>query len=192
MNTSQPLEPPIETQRSDLHIPNAFSQDVEGAKEVKGNEGDNAQPPVPYSVFSSQAKRSIVAMCAIAGFFSPFSAFTYFPALEYMAEDLGVSLQLMNLTITMFLVVQGIVPAVLGDLADQIGRRPTYLLVLVVYFAACVGLALQRSYPALLILRMLQSAGSSGTISLGIMVVADLAPPHSRGHYVGAMLSGYV
>ncbi|KAB5545925.1 putative major facilitator superfamily transporter [Coniochaeta sp. 2T2.1] len=152
-------------------------------------EPDSAPPPTPYTVFQNGQIRSTVALCALAGFFSPFSAFTYFPTLEYMAADLGVSLQLMNLTITMF-IVQGIIPAVLGDVADQIGRRPVYLLVLIIYFLACIGLALQRSYPALLVLRMLQSAGSSGTIALGIMVVADLAPPHSRGRYVGAMLSG--
>lgn len=115
-----------------------------------------------YTLFDKSSRRIIVLLCAVAGFFSPFSAFTYFPALDYIGEDLGVSLQLMDLTITMFLVIQAIAPAILGDLADQIGRRPVYLLVLVVYFAASVGLAVQRSYPALLVLRMVQSFGSSG------------------------------
>lgn len=115
-----------------------------------------------YSAFSPHARRCIVALCALAGFLSPFSAFTYFPALEYMAVDLGVSLQLMNLTITMFLVVQAIIPAILGDVADQIGRRPVYILVLSVYSIACILLALQDSYAALMVGRLLQSAGSSG------------------------------
>lgn len=124
-------------------------------------DGETESAP-PYTVFSKTSIRIIVLLCAMAGFFSPFSAFTYFPALEYMAADLDVSLQLMNLTITVYLVIQGVIPAVLGDLADQIGRRPVYLLVLVVYVAACIGLALQKSYAALVVLRMLQSAGSSG------------------------------
>lgn len=123
----------------------------------------------PYTVFSKTSKRIIVLLCAIAGFFSPFSAFTYFPALEYMAADLDVSLQLMNLTITVYLVVQGVIPAVLGDLADQIGRRPVYLIVLSVYVAACIGLALQKSYTALVVLRMLQSAGSSGQSVISLL-----------------------
>lgn len=49
---------------------------------------------VPHTVFTTVSQRNIVALCGLAGFFSPFSAFTYFPALEYMAKDLGVSLQL--------------------------------------------------------------------------------------------------
>lgn len=138
--------------------------DLESDRSSKSQPESTPQPP--YTSFSSGQIRSIVALCALAGFFSPFSAFTYFPTLDYMAADLGVSIRLMNLTVTMFIVVQGIVPAVLGDLADQIGRRPVYLLVLLVYLVACVGLALQRSYPALLVLSMLQSAGSSGKYSV--------------------------
>lgn len=120
-----------------------------------------AQEP-PYSVFTPMQVRLIVFMAALAGFFSPFSAFIYFPSVDYISADLHVSVQLVNITITAYLIVQGVVPAFFGDLADQIGRRPVYLLVLSVYFVSCIGLAIQRSYPALLVLRMLQSAGSSG------------------------------
>lgn len=123
-------------------------------------------PTVEYTVFTPGNRRIIVGLCALAGFLSPFTAFTYFPALEYMAEDLGVSLQLMDLTITMFLVIQGVIPAVLGDAADQIGRRPVYIFVLAVYCAASVLLTVQTSYPALMAGRMLQSAGSSGTVHI--------------------------
>ena len=76
-----------------------------------------------------------------------------------------MSLELMNLTITAYLICQGIVPSIFGDLADMVGRRPVYLLVFLIYFSANIGLALQNSYPALLVLRMLQSTGSSGELS---------------------------
>ncbi|KAL8785849.1 MAG: hypothetical protein Q9195_008473 [Heterodermia aff. obscurata] len=88
-----------------------------------------------YSTFSKKSKRGIVLLVALAGFFSPLSANIYFPALDYIASDLHVSLELMNLTITAYLICQG-------------------------------------------------------TIALAISVVADIAPPHQRGQYVGAALSG--
>ncbi|KAI0015391.1 putative major facilitator superfamily transporter [Xylariomycetidae sp. FL0641] len=144
----------------------------------------------PYTVFTKRQRQAIVLLAALAGFFSPFSAFVYFPALDALSADLRVPLQLLNVTITLYLIAQGVVPAFLGGLADQVGRRPVYLAVLLLYLASGVGLAVQRSYAALLVLRMLQSAGSSGTIALGTMVVADIAPPHQRGAYVGAMLTG--
>lgn len=83
------------------------------------------------------------------------------PRMNQIADDLGETLQLMNLTITIRLVVQGIITAVLGDLADHIGRRPVYVSVLGVYLAVNLGLALQRSYLTLLVLGMLQNHGSS-------------------------------
>lgn len=55
----------------------------------------------------------------------------------------------------------------LGSITDQPGRRRVYLLVSFIYVLADVGLTLQTSNPALLILRMLQSAGGSATIRIG-------------------------
>ena len=119
-----------------------------------------------YSHFTNPTKRWIVFLVALAGFFSPLSANIYFPALNYIATELSVSLELMNLTITAYLVCQGVVPFIIGGLADSHGRRPLYLIVFTVYFAANVGLAVQTSYPALLLLRILQSSGSSGKLSI--------------------------
>ena len=145
----------------------------------------------PYSAFPKPEKLLIVFLVATAGFFSPFSAVIYFPALKAIATSLGVTLELMNVTVTMYLIVQGIVPSIFGDLSENIGRRPIYLAVFIVYFIASVGLGIQNSYGALLALRMLQSAGSSGTIALAYGVIADIAPPHERGGYVGMAHIGF-
>lgn len=61
------------------------------------------------------------------------------------------------------MIVAGIAPAIIGDMADMTGRRIVYLLTMGVYCAANVGLALQKSWTALFILRMLQSAGGAGS-----------------------------
>ncbi|KAL8736835.1 MAG: hypothetical protein Q9181_002278 [Wetmoreana brouardii] len=168
----------IELSNHESHIPD----------EEKHQAADDTD--IPYSVFSKSAKRWTVFLVALAGFFSPLSANIYFPALNCLTHDLRVSLELINLTITAYLVCQGIVPSIVGDTADMIGRRPVYIAAFVIYLGANVGLALQNSYPALLVLRILQSSGSSGTIALAMSVVADLAPPHERGKYVGAALCG--
>lgn len=116
----------------------------------------------PYSGFTNLQRKKIALLVAFAAMFSPLSSFIYFPCINSIAKDLGVTVELINLTITSYMIVSGIAPAIVGDFADVVGRRPIYIITFSIYFAANVGLATQRSYPALLILRMVQSAGSSG------------------------------
>lgn len=64
------------------------------------------------------------------------------------------------------------------------------MLCFVLYIAANIGLAVQHQYVALLLLRCLQSAGSSSTVSLANAVVADVATSSERGQYVGFAQAG--
>ncbi|KAH9898723.1 major facilitator superfamily transporter [Xylariomycetidae sp. FL2044] len=144
----------------------------------------------PYSVFSIWQKRWIVLLTAVAGIFSPMSSFIFYPAINSIAEGLNTTVGLVDLAVTTYMIVSGITPAILGNAADKLGRRPIYIFALSVYLVANIGLALQNSYAALLVLRMVQSAGSSGTISLGYGVIADIAEPAERGFYVGVSLLG--
>ena len=138
-----------------------------------------------YSVFNERQRQFIVVMVACGGFFSPLSANIYFPALTALAADLRVSNELINLSLTSYMIFQGLAPTIFGDLADMTGRRPTYILGFMIYIGANVGLALQNDYVALLVLRCLQSSGSSGTVALGNGVVADIASSGERGKFMG-------
>jgi hypothetical protein len=133
-----------------------------------------------YSIFTKKQKRFIVLMVSCAGFFSSISANIYFPALNALSRDLHVSQELINLTLTSYMIFQGLAPTLVGDLADMAGRRPAFILCFIIYIGANIGIALQDSYAALLILRSLQSTGSSGTIALGAAVVADIATSAER------------
>ena len=77
-----------------------------------------------------------------------------------------------------------------GDLADRSGRRPVYILAFIVYFFANLGLALQNSYAALMVLRAMQSGGSSATVAIGNGVVADVITSAERGTYIGWVQAG--
>ncbi len=143
-----------------------------------------------HSVFSIRKKRYIVFMTAWAGLFSPLSANIYFPALNTLSQELKVSNGLINLTLTSYMIFQGLSPTIFGDLADMTGRRPAYFIGFVIYIGANIGLALQNSYAALFLLRCLQSTGSSGTIALGNGVIADIASSSERGTYLGFAMAG--
>ena len=147
------------------------------------------QRPI-HSVFSRRTKIVIVTMTTLSSLFSPVSSFIYLPALETLAIHFHRSIADMNLTVTTNQIFQGLAPMFFGDLADQIGRRPVYLLTFFIFCCSNLGLALQNSYPALLVLRALQSTGSSGTIALGNGVMADIVTSAERGGYVGIVQAG--
>ncbi|KAK1981388.1 major facilitator superfamily transporter [Colletotrichum cereale] len=142
------------------------------------------QPP-PYSIYTTWEKRAIVLGACLAAFFSPFTAQIYLPALTVLADEFHVSNSNINLTLTTYMIFQGIVPMFIGSLADHSGRRPAYVICFVVYIAANIGLALSQNYASLLVIRCLQSAGSSSTVALASAVVADVVTSAERGQYVG-------
>ncbi|KAI1279075.1 MFS general substrate transporter [Xylaria sp. FL0933] len=159
------------------------------AKESSLNDDDPAVLSVePYTVFTQWQKRWINLQSSFAAMFSTLSSYIYFPALVPMAKDLHVSVALINLTVTSYLVVAAVAPAFMGDLADQGGRRPVYILMFLFMLGANVGMALQTSFPALLVLRTLQSAGASGLIGAAYGVIADITQKEERGGFVGVLL----
>jgi hypothetical protein len=144
------------------------------------NDGNND----PWSIWSTRGKRLIIFSASLASLLSPLSIQIYFPALEPIAKDLQVSDTLMNLPISTCIILQRIAPTFSAQLSDTAERRPIYLVCLVLFLDANLCLGAQNSYPALLVLRCFQSAGSSGIAALSNAVAADVATPAERGSYV--------
>lgn len=169
-----------------------FSPSPDGERNSASNieEAETREQPPVHSVFSRRIKIVIVTMTTLSSLFSPLSSFIYFPALNILALDFQRSIADMNLTVTTYQIFQGLAPMFFGDMADQIGRRPVYVLTFCIYCCANLGLALQDSYPALLVLRALQSTGGSGTIALGNGVIADIVTSAERGGYIGIVQAG--
>lgn len=137
-----------------------------------------------FSVFTVKQKRLIILTASLAGLFSPLSGSIYYPALNTIASDLNVSASKVNLTVTTYMIIQGLAPMITAGFSDGAGRRPAYIICFVIYLIADLGLALQNNYAALLVLRMLQSGGSSGTIALANGVVGDMITSAERGSYI--------
>ena len=110
-----------------------------------GVDDSSQAPPPQYSQFTAFQKRSIVFIITFAAPFSPLSSFIFFPAINALSLNLHVPVQKINLTITSYMIISGIAPAVMGDLADMTGRRIVYLLAFGIYLVANIGLAVQTS-----------------------------------------------
>ncbi|TQN68602.1 Itaconate transport protein [Colletotrichum shisoi] len=162
-----------------------------------------------YHVFPRRQKWFVIAVIGAAGLFSGLSSNIYFPALDVIATDLQVSHQMVSLTITSYLAVQGVSPLIWGSISDALGRRPIYMASFAVYIVANIGLSLSPNFAVLLIFRGLQAAGSASTVSIGEStdarghdnsckrisvlidvvtpgngVIQDISPPAERGTFI--------
>ncbi|KAF1844623.1 MFS general substrate transporter [Cucurbitaria berberidis CBS 394.84] len=142
---------------------------------------------VPYSIYTSKEKWLIVAMVALAGFYSPLPANIYFPAIPTIARAFHKSNDAINQTVTIYLVFQGISPMLWGPISDRYGRRLVYLVCLSILVASSIGMALCPTdrFWLLLFLRCFQSGGSASTIALGAGVIGDISTSRERGGYFG-------
>ncbi|GJE99620.1 MFS general substrate transporter [Phanerochaete sordida] len=172
------------------------ANDVPATKEEPGTPQSTPQPAEhpkkPYSIFTSREKWTIVIMAAVAGLFSPLTSQIYFPALPTLVQAFHTSTENINLTVTIYMVLQGSAPMFWGTLADRWGRRPMFMACMLVLSLSCVGLALvpTNAFWLLMVLRCVQAAGSASTIALGAGVIADISERHERGNYFGVWSLG--
>ncbi|ODN98058.1 hypothetical protein I350_07700 [Cryptococcus amylolentus CBS 6273] len=161
------------------------------------NPEDPPPPPSPaterpYSAFSNSTKRLIVGIGALAAVFSPISSNIFVPAIPTLAEAFGRSESDISQAVTIYLVFQAITPSFFGSMSDSFGRRPLYIMTLVIYLCANIGLALMPTsqYWLLLFLRALQATGGSAVISIGYGCISDVAAPRERGKYAAVIQAG--
>ncbi|KAL8683605.1 MAG: hypothetical protein Q9224_006666, partial [Gallowayella concinna] len=147
---------------------------------------EQPQTPIPYTVFTRGQKRRLRLLLGFATITSPLTATCYFPLLPLLRTHFESSAQAINLTLTIYIIFQALSPAIFGPFSDSIGRRLVFLITLALYALGNLGLALNKSsYAALLVLRALQSLGASAAMSVSYGVVADICIPSERGRMLG-------
>ncbi|KAL2838324.1 major facilitator superfamily domain-containing protein, partial [Aspergillus pseudodeflectus] len=166
------------------------SQEVHNQTQPDATSPSLPEQEPPFSIFDKRQKWLIIALVSTAATFSGFASNIYFPALPTIASDLSVSLELINLTVTTYLIFQGLAPSLWGPVSDVYGRRTAYIGTFLIFIAACIGLALAPNYAALITLRCLQSTGSASTIAIGSGVIGDITTRAERGGYMGVFQAG--
>lgn len=76
--------------RADRSLPLGLDGDEEGQGDAREITDETFVPP-GFSIFTKSEKKLISAMASFGAMFSTLSSYIYFPALEPMSTDLGVS-----------------------------------------------------------------------------------------------------
>jgi MFS family permease len=159
---------------------------------TQGGDDSNAinSSNVPYSTFSAGTRTYLTYSLGIVLILSTLTATIYFPLIPALSTHFQVSIQAINLTVTVYAIFQAISPGVFASLADSYGRRPILLVLVLIYVLGSLGLALNKnSYAALMALRAVQSIGGSAMPPIAYGIVADVAIVSERGKMLGPMLA---
>jgi DHA1 family bicyclomycin/chloramphenicol resistance-like MFS transporter len=115
-----------------------------------------------------------VVVLGLLSTFGPLSLDLYLPALPQLADDLGASVSLAQLSITACLVGLAVGQLVAGPLSDRLGRRRPLIVGLVAFLLASVACALAPSAAVLVLLRLVQGLAGAAGIVISRAIARDL------------------
>ncbi|WP_101952373.1 MFS transporter [Mycobacterium sp. 3519A] len=131
--------------------------------------GGNANS-TPHNPFSS---RAIIAILLFVIPLSQIALDVYTPALPKMAAEFAASNDVIQNTVTAYMLGMALAFIPAGLIADAVGRRRVLLAGLALLTTASVGCALAPTLPALLCIRFVEGIGASVCLLLAATIAAD-------------------
>lgn len=105
-------------------------------------------------------------------------------ALPDIVADLG-GFEHYSWVFSAYMLTSTITVPLYGKLSDVYGRRPFFLLAIVLFMAGAVVSGLAPTMTVLILGRALQGLGAGGLIPLAMAVIGDLIAPRERGKWQG-------
>lgn len=107
------------------------------------------------------------------------------PALPALREAFGIDERAAAWTLTVFVLCNLIGTPIMAKLSDARGRRPVYVLAVSIFAAGSLLVALARSFPMLILGRVVQGLGAGGIFPVATAVIGDVFPVEKRGRALG-------
>ncbi|RDC75366.1 MFS transporter [Rhodovulum sp. 12E13] len=113
----------------------------------------------------------------------------FLPSLPAMAAYFGADYAVIQLSVSLYLAVTGLLQLVIGPLSDRYGRRPVTLTAMAIFLVATVGCLLAPTVEIFLAFRMLQGAVVVGIV-LSRAIVRDMVPEAQAASMIGYVTMG--
>ncbi|KAE8416474.1 major facilitator superfamily domain-containing protein [Aspergillus pseudocaelatus] len=124
---------------------------------------------------ATKADKSFIIHCVYT--FIVYSGSSIFiPSYEFMMLRYGVSIEVVQLTLAIYVVGYGVGPLIFSPLSEIvcIGRNPPYVLSFILFVIVSIILAVIDSFPAIVVLRFLQGFFSSPSLASGGASIQDM------------------
>ncbi|MBP8283384.1 MAG: Bcr/CflA family multidrug efflux MFS transporter [Chromatiaceae bacterium] len=123
---------------------------------------------------------SLLVTLGLLSGLTPFAIDMYLPSLPAIAQDLDSTIEMAQLTVTLYLAIFALAQLFMGPLSDMLGRRATIGGGLILFGLGALGCALAGQMETLLGARMIQAAGGA---AIAVTVPALVRDLFERDHY---------
>ncbi|KAG0270450.1 hypothetical protein DFQ27_006662 [Actinomortierella ambigua] len=150
-------------------------------------------PPKQYDEpmdWPQRKKNLVVLTIAYCAFTSPVAVSVYIPAALEVQKEFHTTQTFVSATVSVYILVIGIVPMFWASLCDYMGRRPIYIISMTIAVFGTVGCILAKSIGLFFFFRILQGLGSSSFIAVGGGTLSDVFYPGERGTAFGLFYLG--
>ena len=115
----------------------------------------------------------LIIILACLSMLGAFSTDTYLPSFPSIAAEFRIGLDVVQQTLTVYLLAMAVMTLFHGTLSDAVGRRPIILGGLAFYIAASFGAFFARSFSFLLICRLIQGMFAGVGMVVGRAMIRD-------------------
>ena len=131
---------------------------------------------------------NIVTLVLIAGI-AAMSMNVFLPSMPSMALFFDADYAVIQLSISAYLALTGVLNFVIGPLSDRYGRRKVLLICIAVFTLASFGAMMSRSVEVFLAFRMAQAVIASGLV-LSRAIVRDIVPANEAASMIAYVTMG--
>ncbi|KAF9352331.1 hypothetical protein BGX26_009836 [Mortierella sp. AD094] len=144
--------------------------------------------------WTNKQKYTVVAVIAYCSFVAPLASSIYMPAILQVKEDLNTSASMISATLSVYVLILGIMPVFWASLCDYFGRRPIYLVSMSIFIIGSLLAAISKNIWVFFFMRAIQAFGSSSVLSVGGGSLSDIFHSGERGsafglYYLGPLIA---
>jgi len=130
------------------------------------------------------ALRTVFAALMLGMFLAALDQTIVSTALPTIVGDLG-GLNHYSWVVTSYLLASTISTPIYGKLGDMYGRKPVFLVAILIFLAGSMLAGLSQDMAELVGFRAVQGIGAGGLMVGAQAIIADIVPPRDRGRYMG-------
>ncbi|WII38253.1 MFS transporter [Paenibacillus thiaminolyticus] len=127
----------------------------------------------------------LLYLVCLSTFFASLMQNMYSPILPLLRDSFGVSLSMVNLSVSLFIFIVAVMQIVIGSVIDVKGARAVLIPGLVLTIAASIGCAVTDNFALFLVCRALQAFGTAAIPLIAAATIGRLFQGSQRGSAMG-------